>query len=150
MAPTFDSDALCWYGDIPFSIVINGKDVSIADWEPHDNVSERTIATTNQVDVQVMGSGLAEVTWTLWFHDRASFRAFRRRRNTLDTLLLPEGAQSLSDDIRIDAAGRVFDVLLNCRATAPRNVAMYVDGDVEAEVTFKRAWDPATDRSEVP
>lgn len=150
MVPTFDSDALCWFETVPFSIVLNSNDISIADWDVDDRVSERKVASTNQVDVQVMGSGLASVTWRLWFHDRESFRVFRRSRNTIGTLLLPEGAQSLSDDVYVDAAGRVFDVLLNCRASAPRNTAMYASGDVEAEVTFKRAWDPATDRSEVP
>lgn len=137
------------FDDIPFRILAEGNRATVADWEVHDYVSERKVATTNQVDVQVMGSGLASVTWTLSFATRDAYLAFRRRRNTLGMLWLPYGIQTLSDGVQVDAGGRRWDIILNCRPSELRNIASYLGGRVDVDVTFKRAWDPLTDRSEV-
>lgn len=137
------------FDDIPFRIFAQNGRPTIADWDLDDRVSERHIATTNRVDVQIMGSGLAKVTWTLSFATTEAYRAFRRRRNTLGTLRLPYGIQTLSDEVDVDAGGKRWDILLNCRPSAPTNVANYIGGRHDADVTFSRAWDPATDRSEL-
>lgn len=137
----------CTFNDIPFGILLNGD--YLAEWETQDYVAETHIPSTNSVDVQIMGSGLATVTWRLEFFCRADYLAFRRARNTLGTLRVPYNLQSFTDTVETDAGGGRHDVLFNVRCDAPRNVALYVDGVVEADVTFSRAWDPLTDRSEV-
>jgi hypothetical protein len=138
------------FDDIPFRILTSGNRPTIADWEVQDYVSERKVASSNQVDVQVMGSGLATVTWTLAFDERAAFLAFRRRRQTLGTLRLPYGIQTLSDEVWVDAGGKRWDLLHLCRPSELRNIASYLGGRVDVDVTFSRAWDPLTDRAEVP
>ena len=137
------------FNDIPFNVLTGRDRPTLPEWEVQDYVAETHIPSTNSVDVQIMGSGLATVTWTLRFPDRVSYLAFRRARNTLGTLRLPYGVQSLSDRVEVDAGGTRYDAIDNVRAGAPRNVATYLDGPVEADVTFSRAWDPLTDRSEV-
>lgn len=137
------------FDDIPFRVLAERNRPTVSDWEPRDYTSERLVPTSNRVDVQVMGSGLATVTWTLSFATREAYLAFRRRRNTLGTLRLPYGVQTLSDNVDVDAGGKRWDVLLNCRPSKITNIASYIDGRVDADVTFSRAWDPATDRSEL-
>jgi len=141
-----DRGWLTGFDDVRFGILVDDSD-GIADWTITPVYVENHVPMSNIVVRQYLGNALAKVTWRLLFGCRHHYYALLAKLQQTGTLTVPIGVQSHKGTERTHF-DKVYELLANTSILEISDVRHFVDGSVEATVTFARAADPVT-RTEV-
>lgn len=131
-----------------FGYLLDGAD-ELPDWEVEPIVSSRHIPGSYTTIVQYHGMGPATVTYRLELDSVEEYRKLVARIMTMVTLTTLGNHASVRGRIEY-RLGHVYEHLDNTLLAGIRNVTFAVDGFVEADVTFQRAFNPATGGAVTP
>lgn len=129
-----------------FRIVVDRNDGSVPDWvgsEPNIDIQVIPGSFPPVVETELISFGPATVTWRLAFDGRDDLRKMRAKLGTVGTLSIIAGIQSHIGVYR-GIHGRGYEHLPETLLMAVDNVAVDIEGRVEADATFLRVIDPAT------
>jgi hypothetical protein len=139
-----------WFGppDDPtrwahFDVAVDDRSDVYPDWETDLIDTTQHIPGSNRNDTFVSGFTPARITLPLEFDTRDDWKQFRRLWGTVGTLVLLAEFTSHDGEIfhDLDRAYEAFPNTLLLRIGRP---AHRIGGQIEAEATFQRGFDPVT------
>ena len=133
------------FDDIPFAIEADPYSGVYTDWTIEPIVVRQHVPYSSIWISETIGYEPARVAWRLTFDRKDDYYAMLARLNTVGTLTVLAGFQSLKGTQETHGnPPRVYEVLDNVQIAAITSVEFHVGGHVECSVAFERMVDPVT------
>ena len=129
---------LCWFGAVPFAMIVQrGSDAP--DWTPDLKVVSHHMAGGTVTETEVIGQGRMTITALLRFASATEYVAFLAKAGTVDSLTMRHAATAFPGDFEgqdVDGLYKRFDSVL---LTAPLDrPTRRLNGVVDVPATFER------------
>lgn len=133
------------FDGVHFEVMADQGSGVYRDWVIKERLVQTTIPGTNRVYDEHMGFDPARVSWTLSFCCQDAYHALLARYGMTATLTVLYDYQSLKGTgPPTMITGRLYEHLDNVLLLDIDDTPHFVDGSIEADVTFRRTVDPVT------